>query len=78
MANAIKQFHATPQGQKHLFHESAENLARANETFLHLAQSGMTRSDLERCIKLRPALWGRYEAWLSKLPTERPEQQRAA
>jgi len=73
-----KQFNATPKGQVAMFYNSAEKVARANETFMHLVQSGMTRGDLERCIKMRPALWKRYEHWLEKLPTERPEQRRVA
>jgi len=76
MANTTKQFNATVQGQKQMFQESAENVARANETFMHLVQSGMTRSDLERCIKMRPSLWARFENWLNKLPKDRPEQLR--
>lgn len=73
-----KQFNATARGQVAMFYNSAENVARADETFLQLVQSGMTRGDLERCIKMRPALWKRYENWLEKLPTERPEQRRVA
>lgn len=78
MATANQPFNATTQGQTALFYQSSENVARANETFMVLVNSGMTRSDLERCIQMRPALWKRFEHWLDKLPTTRPLRRQAA
>lgn len=63
-------------GQKSMLNFSAQQIARANETFLHLVQSGMTRNDLERCIKMRPELWKRFEHWLDKLPLTRRDKHR--
>lgn len=66
-----KRFNATPSGQLQQFRDATERAARANEAFLHLVESGMTKQDLKRCIALHPNVWKQYEHWLEKLPEER-------
>lgn len=64
------------QDQQSMYHHSVAHSARANETFLYLVKSGMTRRDLELNIERRPSLWARYANWLDKLPESRPEKMR--
>jgi hypothetical protein len=66
-----KRFIASENGQLQMCTDAAEKIARANEAFLHLVDSGMTKQDLRRCIALRPNVWQRYEHWMEKLPEER-------
>jgi hypothetical protein len=61
-------FNATPGGQVRMYLKAAEMNARADETFLTLVKSGMTKRDLSANIRRRPALWSRYSNWLDKLP----------
>ena len=41
--------------------------ARANEAFLVLIKDGLTKRELTALIEKRPALYGRFENWISKL-----------
>lgn len=59
-------------GQISMFYNAQCTLARENQTFLVLVQSGMTKSDLKRNIEKRPSLWKKYEHWMEKLPEIRP------
>lgn len=61
--------------QVQLYNNAQYMQARENETFLDLVRSGMTKSDLSRCIAMRPSLWQKYEHWLEKLPEFRPGKQ---
>lgn len=63
---------STP-GQSQMYYAAVERSAAADKTFLELVRSGMTKRDLQRSIERRPALWGKYESWLSKLPEQRPD-----
>jgi hypothetical protein len=57
-----------PMSQMALFWKSHRQVSDANETFLSMVESGMTKSELEALIRKRPALWGRFSNWLGKLP----------
>lgn len=50
------------------YYDSVKNAARADETFMVLVKSGMTRGQLSRNISRRPSLWTKYSNWLEKLP----------
>lgn len=63
-----QQFNATASGQQQLRANAAANAARADETFLALVESGMTKRDLAMCIKNRPSIWEKYSHWMVKLP----------
>lgn len=71
-----KQEAAQNTTQQSMYYSSVNQSARADETFLVLVKSGMTRSDLEGSIKRRPSLWSRYANWLDKLPESRAEKMR--
>ena len=46
-------------------------LADANNTFMEMVNSKenpLTRSQLEKLIEHRPALWGKFSNWLDRLP----------
>ena len=73
-----KQAGSQSQTQQSMYYDAVAKSARANETFLVLVQSGMTRSDLELNMARRPSLWSRYANWLDKLPVSRPEKMRGA
>lgn len=62
--------------QSQMCYDAGDRVARMNETFLDLVKSGMTRGELQACIKKRPSLWSRFEHWLPKLPEQRPEKLR--
>lgn len=63
---------STAEGQLAVYYENARKQSGADQTFLHLVQTGMTKRDLKRLIERRPSLWARYEHWMSKLPDDRP------
>ena len=58
----------TAAKQTQMFYKSVSDYARSCETFLFLVKHGMTRKELELLIKKRPALWGKFSNWLTKLP----------
>jgi len=60
----------TKPTQMQLFYQAHRRIADANETFLELVASGMTREDLQRNIGRRPQLWGRFNNWLDVLPSK--------
>ncbi len=64
---------ASPPGQEQMYYAAVERSAAADQTFLALVRSGMTKRDLQLNIKRRPALWSKYSNWLSKLPEQRPD-----
>lgn len=51
-----------------LFERARANMAGGNEVFLFLVRDGMTAEELRRHIARRPALWGRFAAWVDYLP----------
>ena len=60
--------------QMQMFYQAHANLSRANETFLHMVNSGMTRQNLERLIAAHPERWERFEVWLEVLPEEKADE----
>lgn len=54
--------------QVQMYYKAERDSAIVNEDFLWLVEHGMTREDLEACIKRRPHLWSRFESWLARLP----------
>ena len=54
--------------QKQMFYAAHRRLADANETFMMIVENGLTRNELSKLIRLRPALWSRFSHWLPKLP----------
>jgi hypothetical protein len=63
---------STAEGQLAVYYENVRKQSGADQTFLHLVQTGMTKRDLKRLIERRPSLWARYENWMNKLPDTRP------
>jgi hypothetical protein len=53
--------------QAQMYYAAERRAAEANLTFLELVKGGLTRSELERNIARRPALWGRFSNWLKVL-----------
>jgi len=54
--------------QKQMYYRAVHQASGADQTFLHLVKSGLTRDELKKLIKRRPSLWGRYASWVSRLP----------
>lgn len=54
--------------QQQMLERAERDAHERDRTFLELVKEGMTATELRKMIKRRPALWGRYEAWLEKLP----------
>lgn len=59
---------ARKPSQRQMCYEAERRAADVNVLFLELVEDGMTRKELEANIKRRPALWGRFSNWLTKLP----------
>jgi hypothetical protein len=55
--------------QLQIFYEEHRKIAGANEVFMDLVKSGMTREDLAKNISRRPELWGKFANWLDVLPS---------
>jgi hypothetical protein len=55
---------AAPKSQRAMYDEASRKLAEIHETFLEMLPT-MRRKDLERLIKKRPALWGRFAGYLT-------------
>jgi hypothetical protein len=55
--------------QEQMFYDAEHTASVVNQDFLFLVEHGLTREDLARNIERRPGLWGRFENWLSKLPS---------
>ncbi|MBU3743788.1 MAG: hypothetical protein FGM61_04470 [Sediminibacterium sp.] len=54
--------------QQQIQQQQQQKISNMNRLFVEMVQDGMTRNDLENCIKLRPQLWGRFSHWMSILP----------
>ena len=55
--------------QVHLFYQEQKNIADGNQQFLELVADGLTREDLDACIKRRPSLWSRFAKYREHLPS---------
>lgn len=54
--------------QEQLFYQEQRNIAAGDRQFLDLVNDGLTREDLDACIKRRPSLWSRFAAYRDLLP----------
>ena len=54
--------------QAQMFYAADRRASELNQQFLEFVKEGLTRAELARNIQRRPALWGRWEGWLDKLP----------
>ena len=61
---------AQQRTQLQMFYAAHRQAAETNNAFLELVKEGLTREELEINIERRPALWQRYENWLSVLPSK--------
>lgn len=61
---------AQQRTQLQMFYAAHRQVAETNNAFLELVKEGLTREELEINIERRPALWQRYENWLSVLPSK--------
>lgn len=61
--------------QIQMFYAAQRRVADGNDSFLYLVETGLTREDLASCIKRRPALWGRFSAFLDTLPVRKPSKE---
>ena len=57
--------------QLQMFYEEHRKLADTNDLFVELVEDGLTRAELRALIDRRPALWGRFDHWLTVLPETR-------
>jgi len=55
--------------QTQMFYHAHKQSAGCDEVFLEMLKgpNPITKAELKRNIKKRPALWKRYERWLDKL-----------
>ena len=56
------------KNQTQIFYQEQRKLGEVNETFNEIAKQGLTRKELAKLIKKRPALWSRVSNWLKVLP----------
>jgi hypothetical protein len=54
--------------QHQLYWKAHRNISDANITFLEMVKDGLTSNELSKLIVKRPALWKRFDSWISKLP----------
>lgn len=54
--------------QYEMFYQQSRAIADTDLLFIEMVKDGMTRSELQRNIDRRPALWSRFAGWLSRLP----------
>jgi hypothetical protein len=57
------------KSQQQIYREQQANIARGNETFLHITET-LTREELVSLIEMRPELWGRFRQWVDVLPSK--------
>jgi hypothetical protein len=58
------------QTQTQMYYRAKDRQAQVVSLFLEMVEDGMTRENLEHCIKRRPTLWKQFENWLDKLPSK--------
>lgn len=57
--------------QLQMYYGEFKKIAEVNELFMEFVRNGeMTRETLEKLIKRRPSLWGRFAGFLNTLPSE--------
>lgn len=57
--------------QLNMYYGEFKKVAEGNELFMEFVRNGeMTRETLEKLIKRRPSLWGRFAGFLNTLPSE--------
>tara|TARA_R110002167_G_scaffold29174_1_gene97526 strand:- start:1397 stop:1573 length:177 start_codon:yes stop_codon:yes gene_type:complete len=54
--------------QMQIFYQEQRKLGELYETFNETVKQGLTRNELAKLIKMRPALWSRFSNWLKVLP----------
>jgi hypothetical protein len=54
--------------QFQMFYDEQRKIGEVNETFNEIVKLGLTRKELAKLIKKRPALWSRFSNWLKVLP----------
>jgi hypothetical protein len=54
--------------QNQIFYQEQRKLGEVNATFDEIVKQGLTRNELAKLIKKRPALWSRFANWLKVLP----------
>ena len=54
--------------QLQMFYQEQRKLGEVNETFCEIVKQGLTRNELAKLIKKRPALWSRFSHLLKVLP----------
>jgi len=54
--------------QMQIFYQEQRKIGGTNEAFAEIAKQGLTRKELAKLIKKRPALWSRFSNWLKVLP----------
>jgi hypothetical protein len=54
--------------QMQIFYQEQRKIGEINETFNEIVKQGLTRKELAKLIKKRPALWSRFSKWLKVLP----------
>jgi hypothetical protein len=54
--------------QMQIFYQEQRKIGEVNEAFAEIAKLGLTRNELAKLIKKRPALWSRFSNWLKVLP----------
>lgn len=59
--------------QEQMYYQACKIDADINSTFLEMVNcksNPMTKQDLQKLIKKRPALYSRFSNWMDKLPNE--------
>lgn len=59
------------KAQKQMFYDATQKLGARDEAFFDLMlckENPLTNADLEALIKKRPGVYGRYSAFLGRLP----------
>ena len=51
--------------QLQIFYQEQRKLSEVNATFSEIVKQGLTRNQLAKLIKKRPALWSRFSNWLT-------------
>ena len=54
--------------QMQIFYQEQRKIGELYETFNEIVKQGLTRKELAKLIKKRPALWSRFSNWLNVLP----------
>jgi uncharacterized protein (UPF0262 family) len=55
--------------QEQMYYAAVRSSTEVNLQFLEFVKDGLTREELQTNINRRPGLWGRFSAWLDKLPS---------